>query len=59
MERNTDDVQPAPDDSFLARKRTQWESNGHITVGPSFNDGAWMCCAKRASCDTPVTLLQL
>jgi DMSO/TMAO reductase YedYZ molybdopterin-dependent catalytic subunit len=24
-------VQPAPDDTFLASKRTFWESNGHIT----------------------------
>jgi DMSO/TMAO reductase YedYZ molybdopterin-dependent catalytic subunit len=24
-------VQPAPDDPFLAAKRTYWESNGHIT----------------------------
>jgi DMSO/TMAO reductase YedYZ molybdopterin-dependent catalytic subunit len=24
-------IQPAPDDSFLASKRTYWESNGHIT----------------------------
>jgi DMSO/TMAO reductase YedYZ molybdopterin-dependent catalytic subunit len=24
-------VQPAPDDPFLASKRTYWESNGHIT----------------------------
>jgi len=25
------EVQPAPDDPFLAAKRTLWESNGHIT----------------------------
>ena len=24
-------VQPAPDDPFLASRRTFWESNGHIT----------------------------
>jgi hypothetical protein len=24
-------LQPAPDDPFLASKRTFWESNGHIT----------------------------
>ena len=24
-------IQPAPDDPFLASKRTYWESNGHIT----------------------------
>ena len=24
-------VQPAPDDPFLAAKTTYWESNGHIT----------------------------
>ena len=24
-------VQPAPDNPFLASKRTYWESNGHIT----------------------------
>lgn len=24
-------IQPAPDDAFLASKRTYWESNGHIT----------------------------
>jgi len=24
-------VQPAPDDPFLASKRTYWESNGQIT----------------------------
>ena len=25
------DVQPAPDDPFLASRRTYWENNGHIT----------------------------
>jgi hypothetical protein len=24
-------MQPAPDDPFLASKRTYWESNGHIS----------------------------
>ena len=24
-------MQPAPDDPFLASKRTYWEQNGHIT----------------------------
>jgi hypothetical protein len=24
-------MQPAPDDPFLASRRTYWESNGHIT----------------------------
>ena len=31
-------IQPAPNDPFLASRRTFWEANGH-TVGSSFPDG--------------------